>query len=273
MIVKKVSIIIPIFNEENTVLELLKQVFNQPLPGDLKKELVIIESNSTDKSRHFVHKFCKENARAPGVELQLILEEGPKGKGHATRKGIAAATGEIILIQDADLEYDVSDYPQLIQPILDGHADFVLGSRHLSAGTWKIRKFSTARFKGALMNLGGQFFHTFFNIMFQVHLTDPTTMYKVFLRDCIRGVEFSSNRFDFDWELVAKLIRLGFTPLEVPVSYKSRGFDQGKKISFWRDPFTYLRAIILFRFKRIRRTPRFKSGELGELKVQPDRGQ
>jgi hypothetical protein len=168
---------------------------------------------------------------------------------------VLQVTGDLILIQDADLEYDVADYPALIQPIIDGHADFVLGSRHLSAGNWKIRKFERNPIKAMFMNFGGSFFHFFFNQVYGVRLTDPTTMYKVFLTDCIRGVNFESNRFDFDWELVGKLVRLGYNPLEVPISYRSRGFDEGKKVNFFRDPFTYVRAILKYRFQRISRTP------------------
>ncbi len=256
--IKTVSIIIPVFNEGATITELLDAVLNQPLPSGLKKELVLVESNSTDGSRAKVETFYRRLLTdAPSdASVQIILQEAPRGKGFAVRAGLERATGQIILIQDADLEYDVSDYPALLQPILDGHADFVLGSRHLSAGHWKIRKFEKNPLTAAIMNFGGGFFHWLFNVVYRTRLTDPTTMYKVFLSECIRGVNFESNRFDFDWELVAKLVRLGYTPLEVPVSYRSRSFDEGKKINFYRDPFTYINAIFKFRLKRITRTPR-----------------
>ncbi|MGK5086321.1 glycosyltransferase family 2 protein [Bdellovibrionota bacterium FG-2] len=224
----KVSIVIPVYNEANTVQTLLNRVWLQELPRGLEKELIIIESNSTDKSREIVQNFAKTHEQTGTVKL--ILQEVGKGKGNAMKEGFAAATGDIILIQDADLEYDVADYPALLDPILDGHANFVLGSRHLSAGSWKIRKFEGNPFKAALLNFGGVFFHALFNLLYNQSLTDPTTMYKVFRRSCIGNTKFVSDRFDFDFELVAKLIRKGNSPLEVPVSYTSRGFEEGKKV-------------------------------------------
>ncbi|RME15058.1 MAG: hypothetical protein D6797_07475, partial [Bdellovibrio sp.] len=107
-----------------------------------------------------------------------------------------------------------------------------------------------------IMNLGGIFFHTLFNIMFGTRLTDPTTMFKVFRLDCLKGVVLDGNRFDFDYELAGKLIRLGYMPLEVPVSYTSRGFNEGKKIRIFRDPFNYIFAIVKYRLVRIKRVPR-----------------
>ncbi len=259
-LIETVSIIIPIYNEEPTIVDLLSRVLNQALPSNLKKELIIVESNSTDGTREKVQGFLKSlnesGNKLPQTQIRLILQEQARGKGHATREALSLATGEVILIQDGDLEYDTADYPQLIQPLLDGHADFVLGSRHLSAGSWKIRKFAESPLTAFYMNLGGSIFHFGFNKLYHVNLTDPTTMYKVFLRSCVEGVVFESNRFDFDFELVAKLIRLGFTPLEVPVSYRSRGFDKGKKVNILRDPFMWVWSIIKFRFKRIKRIPR-----------------
>lgn len=262
--IKSVSIVIPIFNEAATVIPLLNAVMKQPLPSGLEKELVLVESRSTDGTREKVEWFASQN-EGGATRVQLILQDIPRGKGFAVREGLKRATGDVILIQDADLEYDVADYPALLEPILEGHADFVLGSRHLSAGNWKIRKFAKSPLRAFIMNFGGSFFHTLFNWVYGVKLTDPTTMYKVFLSSCVRGVNFESNRFDFDWELVAKLLRLGYTPLEVPVSYRSRGFEEGKKINFFRDPFTYIRAILKFRFQRIQRVSRRVQAESSEL--------
>lgn len=261
--IQKVSVVIPVFNESKTVLELLNQVKDQELPENLTKELVIIESNSSDGSREIVKKFVDSmnSQSSKKNEVKLILQDAPKGKGFAVREGLTQVTGDIILIQDGDLEYQVSDYPNVIQPILDGHADFVLGSRHLSAGSWKIRKFAENSFKAFIMNLGGVFFHTFFNRVYGVKLTDPTTMYKVFRSECIRGVQFEGNRFDFDFELVAKLIRLGYIPLEVPISYTSRGFAEGKKVRMIQDPLMYLIAILKFKFNKIKRVPRARQNQ------------
>ena len=243
----KVSIVIHVFNEAATVGTLLRRVWNRDLPG-IERELIVVESNSTDGSRKIVQDFLEEKKNDASASVRLILQDQGRGKGNAMREGLAAAQGDIILIQDADLEYDVNDYPSLIQPIVDGRSTFVLGSRHLAAANWKIRKFEKDPLKAVFLNLGGIFFHGLFNMVYSQELTDPTTMYKVFRRDAIEGIKFVSNRFDFDFELVAKLIRSGNPPLEVPVTYTSRDFEEGKKVRVFLDPLTWLRAIIRFRF-------------------------
>jgi glycosyltransferase involved in cell wall biosynthesis len=248
----KLSIVMAVYNEHKTVAETLRLVWQQPVPG-LTKELVIVESNSTDGSRFICQKFAREvNAVTPGA-VKLILQERPRGKGNAVREGLLAATGDIVLIQDADSEYDPSDYPLLTAPIVQGVTNFVLGSRHLSSGHWKIRQFERSPGKALFLNFGGALFHTFFNVLYGTKLTDPTTMYKVFRRSAIDGLEFVSDRFDFDFELVAKLIRSGNPPLEIPVSYRSRGFEEGKKVRMFADPITWVRAITRFRFSRLYR--------------------
>ena len=247
----KLSIVMAVYNEGSSVGDTLERVWAEELPGT-QKEIIIIESNSTDASRAICEAFTKKvNLQAPG-SIKLILQERPKGKGNAVRAGLKEASGDIILIQDADSEYDTKDYARLLAPIIEGRVNFVLGSRHLSAGSWQIRKFESSPAKAALLNLGGTLFHALFNFMYGTKLSDPTTMYKVFRRSCIDGVLFEANRFDFDFELVAKLIRLGNIPIEVPVSYVSRGFEEGKKVSIWRDPFTWVRAIIRYRYAPLR---------------------
>jgi glycosyltransferase involved in cell wall biosynthesis len=246
--VVKVSIIIAVYNEARTVGALLEQVWAQPLPSPATKEIIIVESNSTDGSRELVADFAARHADRPGERIQIIHEDRPRGKGHAIRQGFAAATGDIFLIQDADLEYDVADYPDLLRPIMDGRTAFVLGSRHLGPNRWKIRRFAHNSLQALFMNLGGVLFHTLFNTLFGTRLTDPTTMYKVFRADCLHGLSLGCNRFDFDFELLGKLLRAGFHPLEVPVSYQSRGFEDGKKIRVLRDPLTWVLAILKCRF-------------------------
>jgi glycosyltransferase involved in cell wall biosynthesis len=246
----KVSIVIPVYNEAKTVSILLEQVWNQPVGID--KEMVIVESNSTDGSREICQKFKSEkDAINPGI-VKLVLQEKPRGKGNAMKEGLKNSTGDIILIQDADLEYDVTDYPSVLKPILDGKTSFVLGSRHLSAGSWKIRKFEGSPIKAQFLNFGGILFHGFFNIMFGTRLTDPTTMYKVFKRSCLEHFTMTGNRFDFDFELVGKLIRSGFPPLEVPISYNSRGFEEGKKVRMFHDPILWVRIILKTRFTKLK---------------------
>ena len=243
----KVSIIIAVYDEASTLATLLDRVWAQPLPK-AAKEIIIVESNSTDGSREIAAEFAARHSADTATQIQLIYQDRPMGKGFAIRAGLAAATGDILLIQDADLEYDVADYPDLLQPILEGRAAFVLGSRHLGPDGWKIRKFANNGLQSAFMNLGGTIFHAFFNRLFSTRLTDPTSMYKVFRSDCLAGLAFTCNRFDFDFELLGKLIRAGFSPMEIPVSYRSRGFDEGKKIRVFRDPLTWIIAIVKCRF-------------------------
>jgi glycosyltransferase involved in cell wall biosynthesis len=243
----KVSIIIAVYDEARTVATLLERVWAQPIPGT-GKEIVIVESNSTDGSREIVAEFAARHAVDSSTQIQVIHQERANGKGSALREGFRAATGDILLIQDADLEYDVADYPDLLRPIVEGRAAFVLGSRHMGPEGWKIRKFANHGLQASFMNLGGMFFHALFNGLFSARLTDPTSMYKVFRADCLAGLHFTCNRFDFDYELLGKLMRAGFHPLEVPVSYKSRGFDEGKKIRVFKDPPTWVIAILKCRF-------------------------
>jgi glycosyltransferase involved in cell wall biosynthesis len=246
----KVSIIIAVYNEADTVVTLLERVWAQPLTG-ASKEIIIVESNSTDGSREMVADFVRRHAHESSGRVQALYQPGPMGKGHAIRQGFTAATGDIFLIQDADLEYDVADYPSLLAPIIEGRTAFVLGSRHMGEYRWSVRKFAGRSIQAAFMNAGGMLFHALFNMVFSTRLTDPTTMYKVFRSDCLENLSFTSNRFDFDFELLGKLIRAGFRPLEVPVTYKSRGFDEGKKIRVFRDPFTWILAILRCRYSSL----------------------
>jgi glycosyltransferase involved in cell wall biosynthesis len=243
----KLSVIIAVYNEAATVGTLLERVWAQPVP-QIAKEIIIVESNSTDGSRAIVAEFAARHSTEPQVRIVVIYQDAPRGKGNAIRQGLAAATGEILLIQDADLEYDVADYPDLLCPIVEERTAFVLGSRHMGPDGWKIRKFAHSGLRASIMNVGGMLFHAFFNALYGSRLTDPTTMYKVFRADCLAGVTLESDRFDFDFELLGKLIRSGFMPLEIPVSYQSRGFDEGKKIRMFRDPLTWLVAIVTWRF-------------------------
>jgi len=246
---KKLSIIIPVYNERNTAEESLENIYDLKL-NNLEKEIVIVEDNSTDGTREIVRKFCKEH---PGC--RLILCPKPMGKGHAVRVGFSRATGDIFIIQDADLEYDVNDYPKLLKPILEGKAKFVLGSRHLDEDgniNNMIRKFhGVDKLYAYLMNFGGIFLHSFFNFVYGTQLTDPTTMYKVFTRDLYDKVNFKGNYFELDFEIVAKFVRLGHIPMEIPIKYDSRGVKEGKKVKLRRDITKWLDTIIRYRFTPI----------------------
>src|SRR3989344_1018842 len=164
------TVVTPVYNEANTVIDLLTQVYN--LKSNLfDKEMIVVESKSTDGIRELVQNFVRKHPT-----VKLILEEKPQGKSSAVRKGIAVATGDIILIQDADLEYDVNDYDKLVKPIIDGKTSFVLGSRHLREDhsfNWQIRKFKGKEVLWAYtMNIGAQLMDKFFNVLYGTHLTD-----------------------------------------------------------------------------------------------------
>jgi glycosyltransferase involved in cell wall biosynthesis len=234
------SVIVPVFNEAGTVRRTMDALLAKNIPG-VSLEILVVESNSTDGSREIV---CDYRDR-PGVKL--ILEDRPRGKGHAVRAGLAAATGEVVLIQDADMEYDMADYETLLAPIIAGRQAFVLGSRH-GRGGWAIRKFSDQPFQAFVLNTAHWTFTLLINVSLGIWLKDPFTMYKVFRRECLQGLTFECNRFDFDWELLIKLIRNGYRPIEIPIAYRSRSFNEGKKVRMFRDPFTWIIAWAKSRF-------------------------
>ncbi len=237
------SVIVPIYNEIATLQIALTALTAKRVPG-WDVQMILVESNSTDGSREVVAKF----ADYPGVTV--LWEDRPRGKGHAVRTGLASVTGDVILIQDADLEYSLDDYERLLLPIAAGERDFVLGSRH-TAGQWAIRKFSDQPVQALVLNAAHWFFTLSINLSLGIWLRDPFTMYKVFRRDCIEGLTFEANRFDFDWELLIKLVRRGYRPVEIPISYTSRSFKDGKKVSMFRDPITWMWALVKYRICRL----------------------
>lgn len=237
----RLSVIVPVYNEAATFTELIERLLQKVIDG-LEIEVILVESNSSDGSRDLVLRYQNH------PRVRLILEETPKGKGHAVRNGLTAATGEIVLFQDADLEYDIDDYDALVAPLLRFQSNFVLGSRHsISKNRWKIRQFSDSPGLAAFFNFGHVLFLTLFNVLYSQRLTDPFTMFKVFRRECLYGLDFECNRFDFDYEIVIKLLRKGYKPLELPVNYRSRSLSEGKKVTVFRDPLTWIRALVKFR--------------------------
>lgn len=237
------SVVVPIYNEAATVRVALDAILAKEVPG-WRLEIILVESNSTDGTREIVRTY------AAHPRVKLILEDRPRGKGHAVRAGFTQATGDVILIQDADLEYDLNDYDVLLAPLAAGRQSFVLGSRH-GQGGWAIRKFSDQPLQALILNCAHWGFTLLINGSLGIWLHDPFTMYKVFRRDCLADLRFECNRFDFDWELLIKLVRKGHRPIEIPISYKSRSFKEGKKISMFRDPLTWLWALAKFRFQRL----------------------
>jgi Glycosyl transferase family 2 len=238
---EKLSVIFPCFNEEAYVGDVLEALLAKELK--IPKEVIVVESNSKDRTREIVQSF------AGHPDVRIILEDKPRGKGHAVRTGLKAATGSIILIQDADFEYDLDDYDALLDPILQRRTSFVLGSRSLGLDDWKVRRFAASHVKEAMLNVAQLAFAATFNVLFQKRTTDINTMFKVFRAECLEGLNLEGDRFELDIELVCKLVRNGNDPFEVPVNYVARGFEEGKKISFVKDALPSYWAIWKYRFK------------------------
>lgn len=235
------SVVMPVFNERASFERTVEQVLAKEIPG-IDKELIIVESNSTDGTREVVERYQGR----PGITV--VLQDRPRGKGHAVREALRRASGDIILVQDADDEYDVRDYDALVRPLLQHRRAFVLGSRH--HGDWQIRRFDGAGGAG-ILNIGHVVFMLLLNVLYFQRLRDPFTMYKVFRRDCVTDIAFECDRFDFDFELVIKLLRKGYRPLEIPVSYNARSYAEGKKVALFRDPITWIRALLRYRLGSI----------------------
>ncbi|MEM6456929.1 MAG: glycosyltransferase family 2 protein [Acidobacteriota bacterium] len=229
---RTLSIVIPAYNEVHTVETLLRRVARAPLPGGLDREIVIVEDGSTDGTRALLQRL------ADGGELPLRYFEHPenRGKGAALRTGFAEATGDIILIQDADLEYTPDDYPILLKPMLDGNADVVYGSRFLG-GPHRVLFF--------WHYLGNRFLTTLSNMFTDLNLSDMETCYKVFRADLLQGLTLSSNRFGIEPELTAKVAKAKARIYEVPISYFGRTYAEGKKIG-WKDGFAAIWAILRY---------------------------
>jgi glycosyltransferase involved in cell wall biosynthesis len=236
------SLVVPVYNEAATVQELLDSVVAMEIPG-VDIEIVVVESNSSDGSRDIVLGYASH------PRVNVVLQERPQGKGNAVRLGLSRASGEIIGIQDADLEYRIEDYPKLLAPILAGTADVVLGCRHVRGRP--MRQLGSRRLQSKVINAAHWLFTALFDAVYGVRLVDPFTMYKLFRAECIDGLDLVSNRFDFDWELLGKLVRRGYRPVEIPVMYESRGFEGGKKVRFFRDPPMWVAACVRFRLAKI----------------------
>jgi hypothetical protein len=242
---RTLSVIVPAFNERSTFSVLMERLLAKTIES-VDIEIVLVESNSSDGTREDAVRFGQH------PRVRLILQDRPRGKGNAVRAGLAACTGDIVLFQDADLEYDIDDYDDLIAPLLEYRRNFVIGSRHVSKGrVWKIRQFNDSVGLSAFFNAGHVFFLALFNFMYRQRLKDPFSMFKVFRRDCLYGLTFECNRFDFDFEIVIKMLRKGYRPLELPVNYRARSPSEGKKVSVLRDPVTWIRALLKFRFGRL----------------------
>ena len=242
--IKLLSVIIAAYNEASTIAQTLARLHVVLETLNCSFEIIVIESNSTDETREILQGIEHQ------LNLKLMFQDHPQGKGSAVRLGMRQMSGDVFLIYDADAEYDPADIPKLLEPIESGATSFVLGTRHEKGRSMRVMDHH--RIRPALMNLAHRFFTGLINVTFFIRLTDPFTMYKIFRKEVFSDVELVSNRFDLDWELVIKAIRLGAYPIEIPVTYKSRSFSEGKKVRFFLDPITWVFALIRFRFCSLR---------------------
>jgi len=222
----------PVYNEANTIHEIIKRVEAADL-GDIRKELIVVDDASKDGTREILDDLRKSGS------CKVYFHAQNMGKGAALRTALTYATGDIIIIQDADLEYDPAEYAELIKPILKGRADVVYGSR--LSGAKVARAFNFWHFVGNKML-------TFItNVLYNSILSDMETCYKVFRADVIKNLQIRSNRFDFEPEITAKVLKRKHKLYEMPISYYGRDFSEGKKIT-WRDGFGAIWALIKYRF-------------------------
>jgi glycosyltransferase involved in cell wall biosynthesis len=226
------SILMPVYNEANTIHEIIKRVETVDL-GDVQKELIIVDDASKDGTREILDDLRKVTPH------KIYFHAQNMGKGAALRTALTYAMGDIIVIQDADLEYDPAEYAELIVPILNGRADVVYGSR-LSGG-------KVARAFNFWHLVGNKMLTLVTNVLYNSILSDMETCYKVFRADVIKNLQIKSNRFDFEPEITAKILKRKHKLYEMPISYYGRDFSEGKKIT-WRDGFAAIWALIKYRF-------------------------
>jgi len=232
---KKLSILVPAYNEGNTIKQILDKVVNVKLINNTDKEIIIINDKSNDNTREIIEGYIKDHS-----ESQIILYNLDKnqGKGAAIHKGIESANGDFIIIQDADLEYDPEEYNLLLQPVLDGNADIVYGSRFTGGNPHRILFF--------WHTIGNKFLTFLSNIFTDLNLTDMETCYKLFKSEVIKNIKLKENRFGFEPEITAKISRIpGLRIYEVGISYYGRSFYEGKKIG-WKDGFRAIYCILKY---------------------------
>lgn len=223
----KLSVIMPVYNERRTIEQILALVRAVPI----EKEIIVVDGDSNDGTREILKQQEKFE------DTKVIYENCRRGRGYAQKEGIKAAAGDIIIFQDADLELDPSQYPELLKPILEGRAQVVFGSRFLQGKPQMT----------FLQYWGNRVINIMVNLLYGVHLTDVETCYQVFPREAIQHITIQSNRFAFTVELTVKLIKAGLTILEIPIRYKPRSREEGKKL-YWGDGFASLYALVKYRF-------------------------
>lgn len=235
MNLSKLTIIVPCYNEERTIHQILDKINKVILIGNISKEIILIDDCSTDGTRKSLENYIQKN---DGPQYKLLFHETNKGKGAAIHTGITHATGDYVIIQDADLEYDPNEYNILIQPILDGYADVVYGSRFLGGKPHRILFF--------WHTIGNRVLTTLSNMLTNLNLTDMETCYKLFKREIIQSITLREKRFGFEPEVTAKISRIPKIRIyEVGISYYGRTYEEGKKIN-WKDGVRAIYCIVKY---------------------------
>ena len=224
----KLSIIIPCYNEQSTIKEIINKISSQ---SNIDKEIIVVDDYSQDKTREILQNELKNDVN------KIILNDKNYGKGYSIKKGIEVASGDCILIQDADLEYDPSDYSKLLNPIINNVADVVYGSRFIGSNEKRVLYF--------WHSVGNKFLTILSNMFSNLNLTDMEVGYKVFRSSVLKEIELEENRFGFEPEITAKIAKKNIRIYEVGISYFGRKYSDGKKIT-WKDGFSALRCIVLY---------------------------
>lgn len=233
----KLSIIIPVFNEQNTIGIVLRNVLSAQLPKKIRREIIVVDDGSSDGTSKILKQWIK-------MGVMIIEHNSNMGKGAGVRDGLFRATGDLILIQDADLEYDPNYYPELLEPLLKGKAKVVYGTR---LSNYPLKFWGKDKTILPTHLIANKFLTFLTNILYGSHLTDMETGYKVFKKEILKGIEIKSERFDFEAEVTAKIIKKGIEIVEIPIKVIPRTYKEGKKISWW-DGVVAIWILIKYRF-------------------------